>query len=187
MYGPAVRCKRFSSIWQMRSCINVSGLCLERVVLRAIMDISAHATLLADRLQRAVGVTSVRMRREDRFLHHRLILSQTSAGSRLHHRWLLISWLFLCSCLAAVPSSRPAGYRRATRRGSQGWPSRRALPLASMLPGHALTALSTARGSRWMGRHRIALIACEGASLVENRPRDAGELVGERNGEHIVV
>ena len=31
-----------SSIRQMRSCINVSGLSLERV-LRAIMDISAHA------------------------------------------------------------------------------------------------------------------------------------------------
>jgi hypothetical protein len=31
------------STWLMRSCINVSGLCLERVVLRAIMDISAHA------------------------------------------------------------------------------------------------------------------------------------------------
>jgi len=26
MYGPAVRCKRFSSIRRMRSCINVSGL-----------------------------------------------------------------------------------------------------------------------------------------------------------------
>jgi hypothetical protein len=26
MYGPAVRCKRFSSIWRQRSCINVSGL-----------------------------------------------------------------------------------------------------------------------------------------------------------------
>src|SRR5882724_8866410 len=32
-----------SSTWQMRSCINVSGLRLERVVLRAIMDISARA------------------------------------------------------------------------------------------------------------------------------------------------
>ena len=30
MYGPAVRCKRFSSIRQIWSCINVSGLCLER-------------------------------------------------------------------------------------------------------------------------------------------------------------
>src|SRR5215471_4861937 len=38
-----------SSIRQVRSCINVSGLCLERVVLRAIMDISAHAVSLADR------------------------------------------------------------------------------------------------------------------------------------------
>jgi len=34
------------STWMMRSCINVSGLCLERVVLRAIMDISAHASSL---------------------------------------------------------------------------------------------------------------------------------------------
>jgi hypothetical protein len=50
MYGPAARCKRVSSTCQMRSCINVSGLRLERVVLRAIMDISAHATLLADKL-----------------------------------------------------------------------------------------------------------------------------------------
>jgi hypothetical protein len=82
MYGPTVRCKRFSSIWQVRSCINVYGLRLKRIVLRAIMDISAHATLLGDRLQRAlfVWVTSVRMRREDRFLHRRLILSQTSVG-----------------------------------------------------------------------------------------------------------
>ena len=38
-----------SSTWLMRSCINVSGLCLERVVLRAIMDISAHAVSLPDR------------------------------------------------------------------------------------------------------------------------------------------
>ncbi len=43
MYGPAVRCKRFSSIQQIRSCINVSGLWLERIALRAIMDISGRA------------------------------------------------------------------------------------------------------------------------------------------------
>jgi hypothetical protein len=35
-----------------RSCINVSGLWLERVVLRAIMDISARAISLADRPRR---------------------------------------------------------------------------------------------------------------------------------------
>jgi hypothetical protein len=56
-----------------------------------------------------------------------------------------------------------------------------------MLPGRALTAPSTARTSRWAGRHCIGLVAREGAPLVENRPRDAGELVGERNGEHVVV
>src|SRR6266851_5465378 len=37
-----------------RSCINVSGLCLELVVLRAIMDISARAISLADRPQWAI-------------------------------------------------------------------------------------------------------------------------------------
>jgi uncharacterized lipoprotein YbaY len=47
---------------------------------RAIMDISARAISLADRPQRAIGVTSVRMRREDRSSISFLILSQTSAG-----------------------------------------------------------------------------------------------------------
>jgi hypothetical protein len=66
MYGPAVRRKRSSSNWREGSCINVSGLCLERIVLRATMDISAPATSLADRPQRAIWVTSARRRREDR-------------------------------------------------------------------------------------------------------------------------
>src|ERR1700694_239600 len=66
LYGRAVRCKRFSSSWRQRSCINVSGLRLELVVLRTIMDISARAFSLSDRPQWASWVTSVRMRREDR-------------------------------------------------------------------------------------------------------------------------
>jgi hypothetical protein len=49
-------------------------------MLRAIMGISARAILLAVRPQRAVGVTSARMRREDRSSISFLILSQTSAG-----------------------------------------------------------------------------------------------------------
>jgi hypothetical protein len=49
-------------------------------VLRAIMDISARAILLADRPQWAIWVSSVRMRREDRFSISFLILSQTLAG-----------------------------------------------------------------------------------------------------------
>src|SRR5260221_10714196 len=55
----------FGQRWLMRSCVNVFGLRLEHV-LRAIMDISAHAISLADRLRRAFRVTSVRTRREDR-------------------------------------------------------------------------------------------------------------------------
>jgi hypothetical protein len=39
---------------------------IRAVMLRTIMDISAHAISLADRPQRAVWVTSVRKRREDR-------------------------------------------------------------------------------------------------------------------------
>ena len=39
-------------------------------------------------------------------------------------------------------------WSRAARRGSQGVAVAQASPLASVLPGHALTALSTARGSR---------------------------------------
>src|SRR5215475_8160636 len=95
----------------------------------------------------------------------------------------------------AVPLFVPGGRsfvptcacRRAARKGPSRLAVGQALPLASMLPGHVLTAPSTVRGSRWRGCHRIGLVAPEGAPLVENRPRDAGELVGQRNGEHIVV
>src|SRR6516164_3622544 len=47
--------------------------------------------------------------------------------------------------------------------------------------------LRAAQGSRWTGRHRIGFDAREGAPFVEYRPCDAGELVGECNGEHVVV
>jgi hypothetical protein len=50
---PAVRRKRFREVGE-RSCINVSGLCLERVALRAIIDNSARAISLADRPQLTV-------------------------------------------------------------------------------------------------------------------------------------
>src|SRR5205823_3045029 len=67
--------------------------------------------------------------------------------------------LFLCSCLAVVPLSRPA----------------------------RADAPSTARGSGRSGRRLLRLDALEGASLIENRPGDPGELVGERNRQHVVV
>src|SRR5207249_3062917 len=59
--------------------------------------------------------------------------------------------------------------------------------LALPLPGCALTAPSTARGSGRSGRHLLRPDAFEGASLVENHPGDPGELVGERNRQHVVV
>ena len=48
-----------------------------------------------------------------------------------------------------------------------------------------MTGLSTARRSS--RSERIGLDALEGAAFVENRPGDAGELVGERDRQHIVV
>jgi hypothetical protein len=60
-------------------------------------------------------------------------------------------------------------------------------PLAPVFAGHALTGLSTARGSSRSGRCRIGLDALEGASLVEYRPGDPGEFVSERNRQHVVV
>src|SRR5439155_24531309 len=95
--------------------------------------------------------------------------------------------LFLCSCLAAVPSSRPAG---AKVRRAQGWlrlAVAMTLPLAPVFPGHALTGLSTARRSSRSGRSCIGLDVLEGTSVMENRPSDAGEFVGERNRQHVVV
>ena len=86
MYGPAVRCKRFSSSWHsavLHQCIRSL---IGADLLRTIMDISARAISLADRPQRAIRVTSVRMRREDRSSIS-CYLSQTSAGKGfgLHH------------------------------------------------------------------------------------------------------
>src|SRR5262245_9473226 len=54
-------------------------------------------------LERASWVTSVRTRREDRSLHRRLILSQTSAGNSRETRSSIISLLH------AVPLSVPGG------------------------------------------------------------------------------
>jgi hypothetical protein len=55
---------------------------------RAIMGISARAIQLPDRPQRAIRVTSVRMRRKDRTSISSQILSQTSAGPHRARRSL---------------------------------------------------------------------------------------------------
>src|SRR6266540_3712429 len=95
--------------------------------------------------------------------------------------------LFLCSCLAAVPSSRPAGVQTRRAQGPSRLAVAMALPLAPVFSGHALTVLSTARGSSRSGRCCIALDALEGTPVMENRPGDAGKFVGERNRQHVVV
>ena len=141
-------------------------------------------------LERASWVTSVRTRREDRSLHRRLILSQTSAGK------LSLSYVIdnlLASCCSFVRAWRPflrpglQVQRRAARKGPSRLAVAMTLRLAPVFPGHALTGLSTARGSSRSGRCCIGLDALEGTAVVENRPGDAGELVGERDRQHVVV
>jgi hypothetical protein len=94
-------------------------------VLLAIMDISARAISLPGRPQRAIRVTSVRMRREDRSSISFLILSQTSAGKAFRQ-------------------------------------------FALKSRGLHLTGL-------------------EGSPMSQDAPSNAGELVGERDGEDVVM
>jgi len=63
------------------------------VSLLAIMDISAPAISLAERPQRAIRVTSVRTRREDR-PPSRFILSQTSAGKLFRFDYVIVGSSF---------------------------------------------------------------------------------------------
>src|SRR6516225_1461003 len=137
-------------------------------------------------LERAIWVTSVRMRREDRS-------SIVVSSSRRPRRVKVLATSFdsslalCCSFVCALRLFLRPGlrmHRRAARRGRQGWPSRLA---CALLPGHALTGPSTARGSSRLGRRLIGLDALESAPLVENRPGDAGELVGERNRQHVTM
>jgi hypothetical protein len=154
------------------------------------MDISARAISLPDRPRPGQWGHQYSHAPGRPIFHRRLILSQTSAGK------LRLSYVIDSSSFCAVPLFVPGGRsfvsacacRRAARKGPSRLAVALALPRASMLPGRALTAPSTARRSRWSGRRRIGgLDARKGAPLVENRPGDAGELVGQRNGEHVVV
>jgi hypothetical protein len=141
MYGPAARCKRFRQPGRLRSCINVSGLCLERVVLRAIMDISAHAISLADRPPETGHLGHQCSHAPGRpILHRRLILSQTSAG-KLSYVIDSSSSCLRCSFVRAWrPFLRPGlRVQDAPRAGGrQGWPSRRPHRSRPCCPGHAL-------------------------------------------------
>src|ERR1700738_754931 len=58
------------------------------------------------------------------------------------------------------------------------------LRLAPALPGCALTAPSTARGSSGSDACIVGPRQLEGASFSQHRPGDAGKLVGERDRQH---
>jgi hypothetical protein len=86
---------------------------------------------------------------------------------------------------SAVPSSRPAlGQRRRAHRRSRLAGVRLAQP-ALALPGHALTGSSAGRRHLSAAGRLIGLLAFAVAVLTENGPGDPGELVGERDGEHV--
>jgi len=80
LQGPAVRCKRFSSILAdavLHQCIRPL---IGAFVLPAIMDISAHAILLPAKPRAGYLGHQCSHAPGRPILHRRLILSQTSAG-----------------------------------------------------------------------------------------------------------
>lgn len=94
--------------------------------------------------------------------------------------------LFLSSCLAVVPLSRPA--RADAPRARAVKAGRRAvLTSCSTAVRPRLDGPEHGARIRHSGRRLLRVDALEGASLVENRPGDPGELVGERNRQHVVV
>src|SRR5215510_6501978 len=119
----------------------------------------------------------------------RLILSQTSAGNPVCCVIDRLSFEpFLCSCLAAVSFVPACARRRAARKGPSKAGRRADLASRSLAARPRLDGpLRAARWSSWSGRHVIRPDALEGAPLVENCPGNAGELVRERNRQHVVV
>src|SRR3979409_1771090 len=148
MYGPAVRCKRFSSRWHsavLHQCIRSL---IGAGLLRTIMDISARATSLTDRPQWAIWVTSVRTRSEDRtsISSHPLADLGWKLLIGLRHRLLLISRSSFVRAKGRsfVPARRTSIASRAgaVKAGRRAW-----LAAGSGVLGCALTAPSTAWGS----------------------------------------
>ena len=168
----------------MHQCIRP----LVGALLRAIMGISARAISLADRLQPSHLGYQCSHTPGRPILHRRLKSSRRPRQARkwLHHRDSSPSLeQFLCSRL--TPFLRPdlCVDNGAARRDGQGWPSLGLAYPASALPGHALTGPSTGRRHLSAAGRLIGLLAFEVAVITENGPGDPGELVSERNGEHV--
>ncbi len=90
------------------------------------------------------------------------------------------------SVLRDYPMSGPM-VARPTRAGTVKVGRRACLASRAALPGRALTCPSTARGLSASVRGFIGADAREAAPLVKHRPGDAGELVGERDRQHVVA
>src|SRR5437879_2817599 len=90
------------------------------------MDISARATSLTDRPRRAIWVTSVRMRREDRssILSYPLADLGWKLLIGLRHRLLVISRSSFVRAKGPFLRPGPQNVDRVARRGGQGRPSR---------------------------------------------------------------
>src|SRR5712664_1128772 len=104
----------------------------------------------------------------------------------LRHRLLLICAVPLFDP-RAVPSSRPVERRSRRAQGRSRPAVALGLRLAPALPGCALTAPSTARGSSGSDACIVSPRQLEGAPFSQHRPGDAGKLVGERDRQHVVV
>jgi hypothetical protein len=152
--------------------------------LPTIMDISARASSLADRPQAGRSGHQCSHTPGRPILH---LVSSSRRPRRVVTSSIVVHWRrsFVRALRPFLRPDLPAQARRAQEPVKAG--RRAAWRLASALPGHALTGSSTARGSSWLGCCLICLDALECAPLVQNRPGNAGELVGERNGQHVVV
>src|SRR5580700_11892291 len=150
------------------------------------MDISAHAFSLADRPQRAIRVTVFAC--AGKTDPPSLLIPLADLGWKLLlalcHRLLLIS---PSSFVRANGRSFVPACRRRSRRaqGRSGPAVALRLRRAPALPGCALTALSTARGSSGSDACIVGPRQLEGAPFSQHRPGDAGELVGERDRQHV--
>jgi hypothetical protein len=102
-------------------------------------------------LERASWVTSVRTRREDRSLHRRLILSQTSAGNSRETR------LSIISLLLAVPLSEPGGRSFVPACGCEGVPRARARR-ATSVRGEVCTRLRVTGSAHLAGADKPASV-----------------------------
>ena len=120
MYGPAARCKRISSICRMCGLASMYPASRWSALLRAIMDISARAISLPVRPRPGHWGHQCSHTPGRPILHFvsssrrpRRVTGVGATSSTAPH-----PLQFLCSCLAAVPSSRPALVPRRRAQGA---------------------------------------------------------------------